>query len=98
MCVVTIALSVRKRVRFAVSRSYGSGVVSQKLARSETSRGLQYLGLGIAVAAEALLLQPKVVAIALPFAGQVAGALSNGGFDVPGSQSMRLIEARGGNR
>jgi uncharacterized membrane protein YdfJ with MMPL/SSD domain len=35
-----------------------------------------------------------LLAIALPFAGQVAGALSNGGFDVPGSQSMRLIEAR----
>jgi RND superfamily putative drug exporter len=35
-----------------------------------------------------------LLAIALPFAGQVAGALSNGGFNVPGSQSMRLIAAR----
>jgi uncharacterized membrane protein YdfJ with MMPL/SSD domain len=35
-----------------------------------------------------------LLAIALPFAGQVAGALSNGGFDVPGSQSMRLIAER----
>jgi FtsH-binding integral membrane protein len=34
------------------------GVVAQKLAQSETSRGLQYLGLGIAVVAEAVLLQP----------------------------------------
>jgi uncharacterized membrane protein YdfJ with MMPL/SSD domain len=35
-----------------------------------------------------------LLAIALPFAGQVAGALSNGGFDVPGSQSMKLIAER----
>jgi uncharacterized membrane protein YdfJ with MMPL/SSD domain len=35
-----------------------------------------------------------LLAVALPFAGQVAGALSNGGFNVPGSQSMRLIESR----
>ena len=35
-----------------------------------------------------------LLVLALPFAGQVAGALSNGGFNVPGSQSMRLIEAR----
>jgi uncharacterized membrane protein YdfJ with MMPL/SSD domain len=35
-----------------------------------------------------------LLAISLPFAGQVAGALSNGGFNVPGSQSMALIEAR----
>src|SRR3954469_12466670 len=34
------------------------GSVAQRLARSETSRGLQYLGLGIFVVAEALLLQP----------------------------------------
>jgi hypothetical protein len=36
------------------------GMVAQKLAQSETSRGLQYLGLGIAVAAEAMLLQPML--------------------------------------
>ena len=35
-----------------------------------------------------------LLAVALPFTGQVGGALSNGGFNVPGSQSMRLIEAR----
>jgi uncharacterized membrane protein YdfJ with MMPL/SSD domain len=35
-----------------------------------------------------------LLALALPFAGQVAGSLSNGGFDVPGSQSMQLIAAR----
>jgi RND superfamily putative drug exporter len=35
-----------------------------------------------------------LAAIAVPFASQVAGALSNGGFDVPGSGSMQLIHAR----
>src|SRR5690348_2544104 len=34
------------------------GMVARKLAMSETSRGLQLLGLGIAVTAQAILLQP----------------------------------------
>jgi FtsH-binding integral membrane protein len=34
------------------------GVVAQRLAMSQTSRGLQYLGLGIFVIAEAVILQP----------------------------------------
>jgi hypothetical protein len=34
------------------------GIVAQRLAQSETSRGLQYVGLAIAVVAEAVLLQP----------------------------------------
>lgn len=34
------------------------GYVAEKLAQSDTSRGLQYVGLGIAIAAEAVLLQP----------------------------------------
>jgi FtsH-binding integral membrane protein len=34
------------------------GVVAERLARSETSRGIQYVGLGIAVIAEAIILQP----------------------------------------
>ncbi len=36
------------------------GWVAERLARSETSRGLQYLGLGVAVFAEAILLQPML--------------------------------------
>lgn len=36
------------------------GIVSQKLAMSETSRGLQYVGLGIGVLAQAMLLQPML--------------------------------------
>jgi len=36
------------------------GYVAQKLAMSNTSRGLQYLGLGLAVAAQSVLLQPMI--------------------------------------
>jgi FtsH-binding integral membrane protein len=36
------------------------GWVAERLARSNTSRGLQYLGLGVAVTAEAILLQPML--------------------------------------
>jgi uncharacterized protein len=36
------------------------GYVAERLARSNTSRGLQYLGLGVAVTAEAILLQPML--------------------------------------
>ena len=41
-----------------------------------------------------VLVWAALLAVALPFTGQVGGALSNGGFNVPGSQSMRLIQAR----
>jgi FtsH-binding integral membrane protein len=36
------------------------GWVAERLARSETSRGLQYVGLAVAVVAEAILLQPML--------------------------------------
>jgi FtsH-binding integral membrane protein len=36
------------------------GYIAERLARSESSRGLQYVGLGIAVTAEAILLQPMI--------------------------------------
>ena len=43
------------------------GVVAQKLAMSQTSRGLQFLGLGVAVVAQALLLQPLLWVLMLKF-------------------------------
>jgi FtsH-binding integral membrane protein len=43
------------------------GFISQRLAQSDTSRGLQLLGLGIAVAAESLLLQPMLWILMLKF-------------------------------
>jgi FtsH-binding integral membrane protein len=45
------------------------GVIAQKLATSRASRGLQYLGLGIFVVAEAILLQPLIWIAFLKFAG-----------------------------
>jgi RND superfamily putative drug exporter len=41
-----------------------------------------------------VLVWVALTVLALPFASQVGGALSNGGFGVPGSQSDRLINAR----
>lgn len=49
------------------------GYVAEKLAQSDTSRGLQYLGLGIAIAAEALLLQPLLWLVFIK--------ANSGGFD-----------------
>lgn len=43
------------------------GWIAQKLAMSETSRGLQYVGLGLAVAAEAVLLQPMLWVLMIRF-------------------------------
>lgn len=45
----------------------GVGYLAQRLAMSETSRGLQYVGLGIAVIAEAMLLQPILWILLLKF-------------------------------
>jgi FtsH-binding integral membrane protein len=50
------------------------GVVAQKLAQSETSRGLQYLGLGVAVVAEAVLIQPLLWIAIFKF-GDIRGFL-----------------------
>ncbi len=45
------------------------GHVAERLARSDTSRALQYVGLGIAVAAQGLLLQPLLWVLMMKFAG-----------------------------
>ena len=45
------------------------GYLAERLARSETSRGLQYAGLAIFVVAEALILQPILWIVALKFGG-----------------------------
>ncbi|HRC58203.1 MAG TPA: Bax inhibitor-1 family protein [Kofleriaceae bacterium] len=50
------------------------GYVAERLATSDTSRGLQYLGLGVAVGAEALLLQPLLWLVVIK-TGDGAGAL-----------------------
>lgn len=62
------------------------GVVAQRLAQSQTSRGLQYLGLGIAVVAEAVLLQP-IIWIAIARFGNLGMFLAgeSGGMGAAGS-------------
>jgi FtsH-binding integral membrane protein len=50
------------------------GWLAERLAMSETSRGLQYVGLGVFVVAEAMILQPILWVLLLRFGG--AGALS----------------------
>jgi FtsH-binding integral membrane protein len=58
------------------------GMVARKLAMSETSRGLQLLGLGIAVAAQAILLQPLLWIVMIRFgdAGTVAHGMVSVGM------------------
>jgi FtsH-binding integral membrane protein len=43
------------------------GYVAERLARSESSRGLQYLGLGVAAVAQGLILQPLLWIVMLKF-------------------------------
>lgn len=45
------------------------GWIAQRLAMSQTSRGLQILGLGLAVAAESLLLQPMLWILMIRYGG-----------------------------
>jgi hypothetical protein len=45
------------------------GYLAERLARSETSRGLQYVGLGIAVVAQSVLLQPLLWLLFIKFGG-----------------------------
>ncbi len=51
------------------------GWVAERLARSETSRGVQYVGLAIAVIAEGLILQPVLWILLLAFGGAGAFAI-----------------------
>ena len=51
------------------------GHVAERLARSDTSRALQYVGLGIAVAAQGLLLQPLLWVLMMKFGGASAVAI-----------------------
>lgn len=55
------------------------GYVAERLARSNTSRGLQYLGLGIAVTAEAILLQPMLWLLMVRFGNPAEMFTASGG-------------------
>jgi len=65
------------------------GIVAEKLARSESSRGLQYLGLGLAAIGEAVLLQPMLWLVIIKFgnpADYIAGV--DGGMGMGGRVIM----------
>jgi FtsH-binding integral membrane protein len=59
----------------------GAGVLAQRLAMHETSRGLQYLGLGIEVAAFSFMLQPLLWIVMQKFGGAVV--IGKGGVIYP---------------
>jgi FtsH-binding integral membrane protein len=69
----------------------GAGYLAQRLANAETSRGLQYLGLGIEVAAWSLLLQPILWLLMLKFGDR--SALFAGGHlhPVMTGQAMAIL-------
>jgi hypothetical protein len=50
------------------------GYIAERLAMSDSSRGLQYLGLGVAITAESMLLQPLLI-VTYVKAGAGAGTL-----------------------
>jgi len=58
----------------------GVGYVAERLARSETSRSLQYVGLGLGVIAYSVLLQPMLWILILKFGDPQALAVSEGGI------------------
>lgn len=68
------------------------GYVAERLARSETSRGLQYLGLGVAVTAEALLLQPMLWILFLKFGNPEMLRVDGGGV-LAGQAGSILMQA-----
>ena len=51
------------------------GYVAERLARSETSRGLQYVGLGVAVVAEGVILQPLLWKLFIIFTPNAATSI-----------------------
>ena len=72
------------------------GYLAERLARSETSRGLQYAGLGLAVVAESFLLQPMIWILMLKFGDTraVIYALQTGSAPVlSGAAASILIQA-----
>jgi FtsH-binding integral membrane protein len=67
----------------------GVGLLAERLARAETSRGLQYLGLGLAVVAQGVLLQPMLWVAIFRF-GQID--LTSGTFAL-GQAGTIIVEA-----
>ena len=68
------------------------GYVAERLARSESSRGLQYVGLGIAVIAEAVLLQPMLWILIARFGNPETIGFTEGGM-LAGQAASILAQA-----
>ncbi|HEY6038473.1 MAG TPA: Bax inhibitor-1 family protein [Kofleriaceae bacterium] len=69
------------------------GYVAQRLAMSETSRGLQYVGLGVGVIAQSILLQPLIWVLMYKFGSH---GIAHGGYvvaDMTGQAATILGEA-----
>ena len=69
----------------------GVGYLAERLARSETSRPLQYAGLGIAVVAQAVLLQPMLWILVMKFGGATGReAMAMGDLQM-GSEAGKIL-------
>ena len=67
------------------------GWIAEKLARSNTSKGLQYVGLGIAVTAEAVLLQPMIWILMVRFGNPEQIFASDGVHVVLSGQAASIL-------
>jgi FtsH-binding integral membrane protein len=67
------------------------GYVAERLARSETSRGLQFVGLGVFVFAEAMLLQPILWILMIRFGGESGLVVANGNVPVLTGQAASIL-------
>jgi hypothetical protein len=67
------------------------GWVAQKLAMSQSSRGLQYAGLGLAVVAESVLLQPMLWILIAKFGGPEGRAAMMNGDLAMGTEAGRIL-------
>ena len=69
------------------------GWIAERLARAQTSQGLQYLGLGIAVVAEAVLLQPMLWILMVRFGNPESMVLDGNHLAMNGLAAKILLEA-----
>ncbi len=69
----------------------GVGYMAERLARSESSRNLQYLGLAIFVVAEAVLLQPMLWILVLKFGGDTGRVAMMNGDLAMGSEAGKIL-------
>ena len=67
------------------------GYIAERLARSETSRGLQFVGLGVFVFAEAMLLQPILWILMIRFGGDAGLVVANGNVPALTGQAASIL-------